>query len=86
LSVSLFRNRFYFDEVYESLIRGTQEMIASFLAWFDEYIVGGVIVRGVSSTVWGVGYLVRLTQLGNLQVYTLLFGLGTLVLLFLINR
>jgi hypothetical protein len=45
-----------------------------------------VVVRGISSTVWGVGYLVRLTQLGNLQVYTLLFGLGTLVLLFLINR
>jgi NADH-quinone oxidoreductase subunit L len=86
LSISLFKNRFYFDEVYESLIRGTQEMLASFLAWFDEYIVGGVVVRGISSTVWGVGYLVRLTQLGNLQVYTLLFGLGTLVLLFLINR
>ncbi len=86
INIKLFKNRFYFDEIYESLIRGTQGLLSSFLAWFDEYIVGGVVVRGISSTVWGVGYLVRLTQLGNLQVYTLLFGLGTLVLLFLINR
>jgi NADH-quinone oxidoreductase subunit L len=37
----------------------------------------------VSGGTWGVGALLRLFQVGNLQAYAFLFGLGIVALIYL---
>src|SRR5262245_53391988 len=82
LDISLFRERFYVDELYALLIRATQGLLASICAFVDRWILDGAIVRGVSGGVWGSGFLLRLLQVGNLQAYGFLFGLGIIGLIY----
>ena len=72
------------DEIYAALIAGTQDLLAVTSAWFDKWILDGLIVRGLSSTTWGVGFVLRFLQVGNLQAYALLFGLGVIGLIYLV--
>ena len=51
-------------------------------AFFDRWIVDAGGVRGASSATWGVGALLRLLQVGNLQAYSFLFGLGIVGLIY----
>jgi len=82
LDISLFRERFYLDEFYTLLIRATQGLLASICAFVDRWILDGAIVRGLSGGVWGGGFLLRLLQVGNLQAYGFLFGLGIVGLIY----
>jgi NADH-quinone oxidoreductase subunit L len=82
LNIALFRNRFYFDELYAFLIRATQGVLASISAFIDRWILDGAIVRGLSGGTWGTGFLLRLLQVGNLQAYGFLFGLGIIGLIY----
>jgi NADH-quinone oxidoreductase subunit L len=82
LDISLFRERFYLDELYAWLIRATQGLLASICAFVDRWILDGAIVRGLSGGVWGSGFLLRLLQVGNLQAYGFLFGLGIIGLIY----
>ncbi|HEY3601877.1 MAG TPA: NADH-quinone oxidoreductase subunit L, partial [Chthoniobacterales bacterium] len=82
LNIALFRERFYFDEFYRGLIRWTQGLLASLSAFVDRWILDGAIVRGVSGGTWGTGFLLRLLQVGNLQAYGFLFGLGIIALVY----
>ena len=82
LDISLFRERFYLDELYALLIRATQGLLASISAFVDRWILDGAIVRGLSGGVWGSGFLLRLLQVGNLQAYGFLFGLGIIGLIY----
>ena len=82
LDISLFRERFYLDEFYALLIRATQGLLASICAFVDRWILDGAIVRGLSGGVWGSGFLLRLLQVGNLQAYGFLFGLGIIGLIY----
>ena len=82
LRIALFRNRFYIDEIYGALIRATQGALASLSAFIDRWILDGFVVRGLSSTTWGSGFLLRLLQVGNLQAYGFLFGLGIIGLIY----
>ena len=84
ISIPLFKNKFYIDEIYAALIAGTQDLLAVTSAWFDKWILDGLIVRGLSSTTWGVGFVLRFLQVGNLQAYALLFGLGVIGLIYLV--
>ena len=70
--------------LYAALIAGTQDLLAVTSAWFDKWILDGLIVRGLSSTTWGVGFVLRFLQVGNLQAYALLFGLGVIGLIYLV--
>ncbi len=76
LDVAMFRHRLYFDEFYGWLIGATQELLASISAFFDRWILDAGAVRGASGATWGFGALLRLLQVGNLQAYSFLFGLG----------
>jgi len=76
------RNRFYFDEVYGFLISATQGVLASISAFIDRWILDTGFVRGASSATWGFGSLLRLLQVGNLQAYSFLFGLGIVGLIY----
>ena len=82
LDISVFRERFYLDELYALLIRATQGLLASICAFVDRWILDGAIVRGLSGGVWGSGFLLRLLQVGNLQAYGFLFGLGIIGLIY----
>jgi NADH-quinone oxidoreductase subunit L len=80
--VALLRNRFYVDEFYTWLIESTQETLARLSAFIDRWIIDAVAVRGASTGTWGFGALLRLVQVGNLQAYAFLFGLGIVALIY----
>jgi NADH-quinone oxidoreductase subunit L len=82
LNVDLVRRRFYFDEFYEWLINRTQEFLARIAAFFDRWIIDAGAVHGASGGTFGLGSLLRLFQVGNLQAYAFLFGLGIVVLIY----
>src|SRR4051812_45721675 len=80
--VGLFRNRFYFDEIYSLLIAATQGVLAKLSAFVDRWIIDVLAIRGASTTTWGIGSLLRLLQVGNLQAYAFLFGIGIVGLIY----
>ena len=82
IHVDLFRRKFYIDEFYDWLIDWTQELLASVSAFFDRWIIDAGMVRGTSGGTWGFGALLRLLQVGNLQAYSFLFGLGIVALIY----
>jgi NADH-quinone oxidoreductase subunit L len=82
IEVDLLRRLFYIDEFYRWLIDWTQELLASISAFFDRWIIDAGAVRGVSGGTWGIGALLRLIQVGNLQAYAFLFGLGIVALIY----
>jgi NADH-quinone oxidoreductase subunit L len=82
LNLMMLRNRFYIDEFYAWLIKWTQGLLVRSAAFFDRWIIDGAAVRGSSGTTWGAGYLLRLLQVGNLQAYGFLFGLGIIGLVY----
>src|SRR5438445_4039091 len=82
VNAELLRHKFYFDEFYSSLIYWTQELLARVSAFVDRWIIDAGAVGGSSRGTWGVGALLRLVQVGNLQAYVFLFGLGIVALLY----
>jgi NADH-quinone oxidoreductase subunit L len=82
LTIALFRDKFYIDEFYGALIAGTHDLLALLSAFIDKWIIDGLFVRGLSGATWGLGFVLRFFQFGNLQGYAFLFGAGAVVLLF----
>jgi NADH-quinone oxidoreductase subunit L len=79
----IFRNKFYLDELYLKLVRVFQDCVAAIIHFFDEFIINGLLVGGLSRSAAGLGNLFRRMQSGNLQVYSLLFGGGILLVIYL---
>jgi NADH-quinone oxidoreductase subunit L len=82
VKIQLLRRKFYFDEFYAWLIHWTQELLAQVSAFIDRWIIDAGVVGGSSRGTWGIGALLRLIQVGNLQAYALLFGLGVVALIY----
>jgi NADH-quinone oxidoreductase subunit L len=82
IDVELLRHKFYFDELYSWLIRWTQELFARISAFVDRWIIDAGAVGGSSRGTWGIGALLRLIQVGNLQAYVFLFGLGVVAIIY----
>jgi NADH-quinone oxidoreductase subunit L len=82
VDLELLRHKFYFDEVYSSLIHWTQELLAHVSAFVDRWIIDVGAVGGSSRGAWGIGALLRLVQVGNLQAYVFLFGLGVVAIIY----
>ena len=80
--IPLLRRRFYIDDFYGWLIESTQENLARFSAFIDRWIIDALAVRGAGTAAWGTGALARLIQVGNLQAYAFIFGLGIVVLIY----
>jgi len=78
------KKKLYIDELYAALIAGSQDLLASMSGWFDKWILDGVIVRGLSGGAWGLGFVLRFFQFGNLQAYTFLFGVGVVAMIYLL--
>ena len=82
VDIELLRHKFYFDELYSWLIRWSQELLARVSAFIDRWIIDAGAVGGSSRGTWGVGAVLRLIQVGNLQAYAFLFGLGVVALIY----
>jgi len=82
VDVEVLHHKFYFDEFYNWLIRWTQELLARVSAFFDRWIIDAGAVGGSSRGTWGIGALLRLVQVGNLQAYVFLFGLGVVAIIY----
>jgi NADH-quinone oxidoreductase subunit L len=82
--IPLFANRFYIDQFYSGLVKWTQDSLASISAFVDRWVIDGGVVRGLGGTTWGFGFALRFLQIGNLQAYAFLFGLGVVLLLYLV--
>jgi NADH-quinone oxidoreductase subunit L len=82
VKIELLRRKFYFDEFYAWLIDWTQELLARVAAFVDRWIIDAGAVGGSSRGTWGVGAVLRLIQVGNLQAYAFLFGLGVVALIY----
>ena len=80
--IPLLRRAFYIDEFYRWLIDRTQENLARLCAFIDRWVVDAGAVGGASSASWGTGALLRFLQVGNLQAYAFLFGIGIVALIY----
>src|SRR5438477_6727201 len=80
--IKILRRLFYFNEFYSWLINSTQERLARISVFFDRWIIDTAGVGGASGGTWGAGALLRLIQVGNLQGYLFLFGLGIVALIY----
>lgn len=78
------RRRFYFDRFYAWLIDHTQELLARGAKFIDRWVLDAGAVCGASGTTFGVGSLLRLFQVGNVQAYAFLFGLGIVALIYFV--
>ncbi|PYI43641.1 MAG: NADH-quinone oxidoreductase subunit L, partial [Verrucomicrobia bacterium] len=50
--------------------------LARIAAFIDRWVIDATVVRGSSGATWSFGALLRLMQVGNLQAYAFIFGLG----------
>jgi NADH-quinone oxidoreductase subunit L len=82
IHIGLFARKFYIDEIYDLGLVKFQQAVARILAWIDNWIVGGVLVRGTATAGHISGELLRLLQTGNLQAYTFLFSLGAALMIY----
>jgi NADH-quinone oxidoreductase subunit L len=82
--IPLFKNKFYFDELYAALIAGTQDLLATIARYIDQWFIDGLLVRGLSGAAWATGFALRFLQFGNLQGYAFLFGLGVVGTIYLL--
>ena len=84
LSINLLRHKFYFDELYRALINATQGFLARASGFIDRWIIDATVVRGSSGATWSFGALLRLMQVGNLQAYAFIFGLGIIWIIYFV--
>jgi NADH-quinone oxidoreductase subunit L len=82
ISIAPLRDKLYFDEIYRVLINSTQEFFARVAAFIDRWLIDTGAVRGSTSATWGFGALLRMMQVGNLQAYVFIFGLGIIWLIY----
>ena len=73
------KGRLWVDEMYQYYVNNLQKPVSDFLAFADEVILRGIIVRGGAGLVgiFGVGF--RLLQVGKLNNYVLWFFVGLLL-------
>ena len=83
VSIPLFKNRFYIDGIYDNiLVRYFQDAFSAIIAFFDEFVINGLIVGGLSRAAESFGNLFRKVQSGSLQGYAFAFGLGVILVVY----
>lgn len=79
----VFRNKFYIDEAYAKIVHYAQDVVAAIAHFFDEFLINGLLVGGLSRGTASIGNLFRRLQSGNLQGYAVLFAVGILLVIYL---
>jgi NADH-quinone oxidoreductase subunit L len=83
LSVPVLKNRFYIDGFYDNfIVRYFQDSLAAIVHFFDELIINGLLVGGVSRSAVSVGNLFRKVQSGQLQGYAFAIGIGAALVVY----
>jgi NADH-quinone oxidoreductase subunit L len=83
VSIPLLQNRFYIDGLYDNfLVRYFQDAFAAIIAFFDEFVINGLIVGGLSRAAQSFGNIFRRVQSGSLQGYAFAFGLGVILVVY----
>lgn len=83
VSIPLFANKFYLDELYELLLINVQQITARVVAWVDNWVLNFFAVRGSANGLRLGGELLKIVQVGNLQFYAFFFGLGIALIIYL---
>ena len=83
VSVKAFARKFWFDELYAKLVAVFQDGLAMVARVLDSLLIDGLGVRGSAGLASSAGSMLRRLQVGNIQGYAFLFGLGVLLLVFL---
>jgi NADH-quinone oxidoreductase subunit L len=68
--------RWYVEDVYAEFPLGAVAALASFAAWFDRWVVDGIIAGVTSFSARTVGLGLRLLQTGRVQAYAAAMVLG----------
>ena len=77
--IRMIANKFYFDELYARLIRIFQDGTASFARGIDQILIDGIVVCGSADLTAGFGTFLRRLQVGNLQGYVFILGMGVII-------
>ena len=83
--VQVLAKKFYLDEIYIILVRIFQDAVAWVAKQIDQLLIDGLLVRGGVRLVTEIGSVLRGMQSGNLQGYAFLFGVGVILVLYIIN-
>jgi NADH-quinone oxidoreductase subunit L len=70
------RHQWYVDEVYAEFPLGAVAVLAGYAAWFDRWVVDGVIAGFTSFCTRALGLGLRLLQTGRVQAYAASMVLG----------
>lgn len=68
------------DELYEATVLQAFHSMAEAAAWFDKWVVDGIIARAVAWLIGFSGSVLRLLQAGRVQTYAAIMVLGTMAL------
>ena len=82
--IGFIRDKFYLDELYIVLVRVFQDGVGLIMRVIDTHVIDGLASRGSAKSVVGLGSLFRRIQVGNLQAYAFLFGVGVILIVYLL--
>jgi NADH-quinone oxidoreductase subunit L len=86
ISIPLFANRLYIDDVYFWFVNKIQGGGSILLSWADRWVVDLVIVQVPSKLAWACGFALRFLQIGSIQAYAFFFGAGVVGLLYILLK
>jgi NADH-quinone oxidoreductase subunit L len=74
--------KYFFDDLYDALIKYVQEAIARVCDIFERYVVVEWTVNGLARSVRSWGHMARKLQTGVVQFYALFFTLGIALMIY----
>ena len=84
VSIKLFANKFYFDEIYAVIVRICQDRLAWIVTALERVLVDGLVARMPTAIVARLGAATRMLHGGHLQGYTFLLGGGVIGVIYLV--
>jgi len=84
VSIKLFANKFYFDEIYAVIVRVFQDRLAWIVTALERVFVDGLVARLPAALLARLGSVTRHLQGGHLQGYTFLLGGGVIAVVYLV--
>ncbi len=83
LCIPLLRERFRIDRFYDNfVVRFLQDAVAALVHFFDELLINGLLVGGLTRGAAGIGGLLRRLHDGRLQAYAFAFGVGVVLVVY----
>jgi NADH-quinone oxidoreductase subunit L len=81
------RGKFFVDEIYRALVvRPLRVLSQALFYFFDRLIIDGLLVGTWSGLADGVGRLLRVFQVGDIQRYLAVFAIGLAALVYVMAR